>query len=224
MSDTIKNQTIYFAKLCIKSEEPEVFKKLQDKVQIFNSLSEHQNYPAFAKYAGTFTLARSLIEKHFKETLRREKELPSATKRGGPQEKIEVLLLEAAKGESLKALIANALGASLLEIQSTFENIGESIGNFVHYKSRLVDNYQSPLVPTRSRHIIGYVHRDLNSDNVFYDPKTKKVTLIDYDSFTDKGEVDVVLRDDIDSMLHDLMPTPENMPKQRTGDQNKSNF
>lgn len=209
VSNNKKNEAIYFAKLCIKNNEPETYKKLQNEIQIFNSLSEHQNYPAFAKYAGTFTLPWSLVEKHFKETLRREKELPNALKYRGSQENIEVLVLEAAKGEPLAALIKNALTTSLSEIQSTFENIGQSIGNFINYKSRLVDNYQSSFVPSPSRHIIGYVHRDLNPDNIFYDQKTKKVTLIDYDSLTDKGEIDVVLRNDIDNMLYYLKPLIE---------------
>lgn len=205
VSNNKKNELVYFAKLCIKNNEHKTYKELQDKIQIFNSFSEHKNYPAFAKYAGTFTLPRSLIVKYFEETLRRERELRSASKKE-PQEYVEVLLLEAAKGEPLMALITNALTTSLPEIQSTFENIGQSIGNFINYKSRLVDNYQSALVSTPSRHIIGYVHRDLNSDNVFYDKKTEKVTLIDYDSLTDKGEVDVVLRNDIDNILLDLIP------------------
>jgi hypothetical protein len=208
VSKNKKDEAVYFAKLCIKNNEPEVYRKLQDKIGIFNILSQNQNYPAFAKYAGTFTLPRSLIEKHFKETLKREKELSSASRRA-PQEDVEVLLLEAAKGDSVTTLIRNAFETSLPELQRIFETIGQSIGNFMNYKSELIDNYQSPYVPTPSRHVIGFVHRDLNIDNVFYDQRTNKVTLIDYDSVTDKGEVGAVLRNDMDNLFYDLVPLLE---------------
>lgn len=203
-----KNEAVYIAKLCIKNDEPETYRKLQDKVELFNSLSKNQNYPAFAKFVGTFTLPRHLIEKHFQETTRREKELRSALKRA-PNQDVNVLLLEAAKGEPLKTLINNVFTTPLQEIQRIFETIGESIGNFMSYGSQVVDDYQSPLVPTPSRHLIGFLHRDLNSDNVFYDRNTNKVTLIDYDSLTDKGEVDVALQGEMDSMFYELIPVIE---------------
>lgn len=198
---TSKNDAVYFAKLCTYKNEPEMYRQLQPKIQLFNTLAEDKKYPAFAKYAGTFTLPKALVDEHFKEAIRRQSEL----RIGGAQEDVEVLVLEAAKGEPLTDLIAKTLATSLPEIKETFENIGETIGNFMHFESQVVDNFQSPLAGS-PRHLVGYGHGDLNSDNVFYDKDSKKITLIDYKDLTDKGLIDVVLRNDIDNLIHDLTP------------------
>lgn len=189
-----EENTVYFAKLCIRNDEPDFYKNIQDEVNIFNSLAEQENYPTFAKYMGTFTLPWSIVEQYFKEAIQRQRELPTAIRRG-PKD-VAVLLLEGAKGDPLKDLLKKAFTISLPELKRTFKKIGQSIGNF--------NNYQSVLEIGR-KDFMGYIHRDLSSDNIFYDPTTKKITIIDYNSFS-QGEVGRLIQNFVENIWYDLVP------------------
>lgn len=59
---------------------------------------------------------------------------------------------------------------------------------------------------------MGRLILDPKEKNLFMFPtcaNTNKVTLIDYDSLTDKGEVDVALQGEMDRMFYELIPVIE---------------
>ncbi len=204
------NDSVYFAKLCLNKNEPEKYRELQNTVQQFNTLAESQKYPHFVKYAGMFDIDWPMHGGYFKNAFQ-QMGMEFSLKLISELEQdnlllVKVLLTEAAKGESVRSLINNAYSKPLQEIHQIFKNIGLSIGNFMNYESRIDDFHQSPFDREPSKHIVGYVHRDLNSDNVFYDETTNKVSLIDYDSLTSKGTVDFEIGNLISNLIDNLEP------------------
>lgn len=63
----------YFAKLCSNLIEPNIYKKLSFNKDLnkFNELSQNDSYPYFVRYKESFTILNELIEKQFKDLLKK---------------------------------------------------------------------------------------------------------------------------------------------------------
>lgn len=208
-------EQIYFAKLAVNDDESMKYEALKEQIAWFNAHAEKTGaFPYFATYEGTFSLPWSVIKKNFNEAVRRQKSLPAGGDRKGKD--VPVLVMQEAPGVSLHEWLKRVEVMPIEKIGAMYETIGRTLGNFNNFESQIVGNYRSRFDTEPTTHIIGTVHSDGNSDNIFYDERTKKVTFIDYDNFMPAEVVEQRIKDFFENIWHDLLPA---IRKTKNGEQ-----